>query len=419
MTINYGLLGEHLPHSFSPHIHRLLGDYDYRLLEIPPADLDTFLRRRDFRGLNVTIPYKKAVMPYCDMLTSQAKRIGSVNTLIISGDGKMVGHNTDYDGFKLMVQSAGIDMQRKKVLILGSGGASLTAGAVAADLGAKEIITVSRHGSVDYNNVYRLHGDAEIIINATPCGMYPHNNDIPLDITSLPDCQGVLDMIYNPLRTKLVLTAQKLHIPACGGLTMLVEQARCSAEMFLGNKIPEQRTAEILHQLELELENIVLIGMPGCGKSSIGAQIAQLMQREFIDFDQYISQKIGLTPEDIILNQGEVTFRSIESEVAAEIGKRQGLVIATGGGTVTRDVNMLALRQNGRIYFIERGLSSLATAGRPLSDDGKALEQLYQQRYPLYRHYADAIIDNNGSLAAAVQTILALICGGRNENFGN
>ena len=193
----------------------------------------------------------------------------------------------------------------------------MTAGAVAADLGAKEIITVSRHGSVDYNNVYRLHGDAEIIINATPCGMYPHNNDIPLDITSLPDCQGVLDMIYNPLRTKLVLTAQKLHIPACGGLTMLVEQARCSAEMFLGNKIPEQRTAEILHQLELELENIVLIGMPGCGKSSIGAQIAQLMQREFIDFDQYISQKIGLTPEEIILNQGEATFRSIESEVAA------------------------------------------------------------------------------------------------------
>ena len=226
-------------------------------------------------------------------------------------------------------------------------------------------------------------------------------------------------MIYNPLRTKLVLTAQKLHIPACGGLTMLVEQARCSAEMFLGNKIPEQRTAEILHQLELELENIVLIGMPGCGKSSIGAQIAQLMQREFIDFDQYISQKIGLTPEEIILNQGEATFRSIESEVAAEIGKRQGLVIATGGGTVTRDVNMLALRQNGRIYFIERGLSSLATAGRPLSDDGKALSQLYQQRYPLYRHYADAIIDNNESLAVAVQTILALICGGRNENFGN
>ncbi|MBS1347968.1 MAG: shikimate kinase [Firmicutes bacterium] len=418
MTISYGLLGERLTHSFSPRIHRLLGDYDYQLIEIAPADLAIFLQQRNFQGLNVTIPYKKSVMPYCDALSPQAKRIGSVNTLVFDDAGRLVGHNTDYDGFKLMVQSSGIDMQGAKVLILGSGGASLTASIVSADLGARSIITVSRNGEVNYHNVYQLHADADIIINATPCGMYPHNNEIPLNVNAFPACRGVLDMIYNPLRTNLALSANKQHIPACCGLTMLVEQARRSAELFLGTPIAAERTAIINRQLSLELENIVLIGMPGSGKSSIGSALARRLQRKFVDFDLYISQKTGSTPEEIIVTQGEEAFRIIESEAALEIGKQQGLVIATGGGTVTKAANMLALKQNGQIYFIERALELLATDGRPLSAEGAALAYLYQQRLPLYQQYADAVIANNDTLQQVTQEILTLFQGGKNENIG-
>ena len=418
MTISYGLLGERLTHSFSHRIHRLLGDYDYQLIEIAPADLAIFLQQRSFQGLNVTIPYKKAVIPYCDALSPQAQRIGSVNTLVFDDAGRLVGHNTDYDGFKLMVQRSGIDMQGAKVLILGSGGASLTASIVSADLGARSIIIVSRNGEVNYHNVYQLHADADIIINATPCGMYPHNNEIPLNVNAFPACRGVLDMIYNPLRTNLALSANKQHIPACCGLTMLVEQARRSAELFLGTPIAEERTAIINRQLSLELENIVLIGMPGSGKSSIGSALARRLQRKFVDFDLYISEKTGSTPEEIIVTQGEEAFRIIESEAALEIGKQQGLVIATGGGTVTKAANMLALKQNGQIYFIERALELLATDGRPLSAEGAALAYLYQQRLPLYQQYADAVIANNDTLQQVTQEILTLFQGGKNENIG-
>lgn len=408
MAISYGLLGERLAHSFSPHIHQLLGGYDYQLIELPRCELDDFLRRRCFRGLNVTIPYKKAVIPYCDKLSPQAQRIGSVNTLVIDDNGLMTGYNTDYDGLMLMARSAAIDMRNAKALILGSGGASLTAAAVASDFGAKEIITVSRRGPVDYTNVYCLHSDAEIIINATPCGMYPDNGGVAIDLAAFPACRGVLELVYNPLRTNLLLAAQQRKIAVCGGLVMLVEQARRSAELFLDKKIAAERTEAIIQRLSQQLENIVLIGMPGCGKSSIGQRLAQLLDREFLDMDQYIARSSGSTPEEIIVSRGEAAFREIESAAAQEIAQRQGLVIATGGGTVLNDANMLALRQNGQIFFIERELTELATSGRPLSANVQAIEQLYQQRLPLYRRYAAATVVNDRTIDEAVHTILAL-----------
>lgn len=405
MTARYGLLGEHLPHSFSPRVHQLLGSYDYALIELPPAELGSFLRARRFRGLNVTIPYKKAVIPYCDTLSPAARRIGSVNTLVVRADGRLHGDNTDYGGLCRLAGYAGVRFAEEKTLVLGSGGAAATARAVAADLGAAEIVVVSRSGPVDYQNVYALHGDAAVVINATPCGMYPHNDGLPLDVRRLPRCRGVLDMVYNPLRTRLVLAAGRQGAAARGGLLMLTEQARLASALFQGVDIPWQRSVEMLKTLAMELENIVLVGMPGAGKSTVGAALARQLARPFVDLDETIARETGRSPAQWISEQGEAAFRAVEQAAVEEAAKRQGLVIATGGGVVLRQENIAALRQNSRIFFLDRPLDALAVQGRPLSRDGAALARLYAQRLPLYQACAARTIRNEAAPPDVAQAV--------------
>ncbi len=402
--MQYGLIGEKLGHSFSKQIHGMLGEYTYDLVSLPPEELGNFLRLQDWKGLNVTIPYKQAVIPFCDELSETAKTIGSVNTLVRKGN-RIIGDNTDLFGFCAMAQRAGISFADKKVLILGSGGTSLTAQAAAKEGGAKEVIIVSRKGRVNYDNI-DMQSDAECIVNTTPVGMYPNNGGSAIDLTMFKNCNGVLDVIYNPLRTKLILTAQKLGIRNGGGLFMLVAQAKKASELFTGREIPDTKIEEINGVLQKQISNIVLIGMPGCGKTSIGHFIASKRNRKHLDVDELIEQQTGRTPADIIRSQGEEAFRVIESQVIAEVGKQTGVVISTGGGSVTREENYMPLKQNGVLFYIERDLEALPIEGRPLSAEPDALARLYQQRLPLYLHFADQRIDGNGSIEQVAQRLL-------------
>ncbi|MBQ8341590.1 MAG: AAA family ATPase [Clostridia bacterium] len=385
-----GLIGAKLSHSFSPRIHAALADYPYDLIELEETAVGSFLQNGDFDALNVTIPYKKTVMPYLAEISPAANRIGAVNTILRRADGSLFGHNTDYDGFSDLVRDLGVCLAGKKVLVLGSGGASRTAVTVATDLGARAVVVISRNGEDNYQNLDR-HADAEIIVNATPVGMYPHNGAAPLSLTLFPHLEGVLDMIYNPARTALLLEAESLGIPYRNGLLMLVSQARRAAELFLGTEIADGKVKRITETIARDTENIILVGMPGCGKSTLGKLIAERLDRKFVDCDAEIVKAAGKPIPRIFAEEGEEGFRTIETAVLAEITKKSGLVIATGGGVVTRERNLPLMHQNGRVLFLDIAPDDLPTDGRPLSQK-KTPAVLYAERLPLYRKAADVIL---------------------------
>ena len=397
-----GLLGRKLGHSYSPQIHSQLAKYSYRLFEKEPEELEDFLKNGDFSGLNVTVPYKKVVIPYLDSLSPVAQQLGAVNTIVRKADGSLIGHNTDYFGFASMVGRSSLDVRGKKCLVLGSGGASNTATAVLAELGAKVII-ISRTGENNYDNLY-LHKDAAVIVNTTPVGMYPNTGVSPIDLELFPNLEGVLDVVYNPARTKLLLDAQARGLTAMNGLWMLVAQAKESAEWFCGQSIPDARIEEIYRKLKSQMENIVLIGMPGCGKSTIGTMLGRTM----IDADTEIVSLAGKPIPEIFAQFGEEGFRDYETKVLEALGKQSGLTIATGGGCVTKDRNYPLLHQNGTIFWLKRDIEKLPTDGRPLSQATK-LEEMYRVRKPMYEKFADHVIDNNGNPADTVKQILSVL----------
>lgn len=400
-----GLLGGKLGHSYSPQIHRYLGDYSYELFERKPEELADFLRNGNFIGLNVTIPYKKDVIPYCDKLSPNAARLGAVNTIVRGQDGKRTGHNTDYFGFQTMLNASGLSVTGKKVLVLGSGGAANTAVSVLEDLGAK-VVTISRSGENNYQNLH-LHSDAALIVNATPVGMYPNTQAQPLSLEGFPRLEGVLDMIYNPARTQLLREATARGLVSMNGLLMLVAQAKKGAELFTGKEISDNKIREIHALLRRQMENIILIGMPGCGKSTVCEILAGKTGRVAVDADAEIAKKAGCTIPEIFAKGGEAAFRALETEVLAELGKQSGLIIATGGGCVTREENYPLLHQNGRIFWLKRPLASLPTDGRPLSQ-ATALEDMYRVREPMYQRFADASVENIGTLEETADKILKL-----------
>lgn len=400
----YGLLGRTLRHSYSPQIHALLGDYEYRLFEVEPKDLEAFLKKREFGGINVTIPYKKDVLPYLSGISDNAKRIGAVNTIIVKEDGGLYGDNTDYDGFLCLVQKSGFQVKGKKALVLGTGGASLPISAVLSDLGAREVVFISRSGENNYQNLSR-HADADLIVNTTPVGMYPNNLKAPLSLSEFPNLSGVLDIVYNPQKTKLILDAERLGIPAYSGLLMLVAQGKRAAELFLGHDIPDSETDRIFKKLSTEMQNIVLVGMPGCGKTTVGKALAEQLNRPFFDADEEILKRTGKSAEAWIEACGEAMFRQKETEVLESLCKQSGTVIATGGGAVTVLENADILRQNSIVFFINRDVSALPVEGRPLSK-ATALSEMYEVRLPLYRGVCDYEIAADDGVDAVVRRIL-------------
>lgn len=404
----YGLLGARLGHSWSVPIHAALGNDAYRLYELEPEELAPFLHREDIGALNVTIPYKRDVMPLCDGLHPTAKAIGSVNTIVRQPDGSLVGYNTDIDGFLYMAQRAGISLTGKKVVILGTGGASLTAQAAARQARAREIAVISRSGPDDYDHLDR-HADAEVLVNTTPVGMFPHTGAAPVDLARFPRCRGVLDVIYNPRRTALVLQAESLGIPCSDGLPMLVAQAKRAEEHFFRRAISDRENERILAQLRQETCNIVLIGMPGCGKTTVGQALAALSGREALDLDRQIEETAGMSIPQIFAQQGEAAFRALEREVVAEAGKLTGRLLVTGGGVVTVPENYGPLRQNGRIYHLVRDLDALPTEGRPLSQSTD-LRTLWETRAPLYARFRDVVIQNSGTVQETAQEIWRDFC---------
>ncbi len=402
--MEYGLIGERLGHSYSPRIHRFFGDYDYQLYPMPIQDVETLLREKRFKGLNVTIPYKQTVLPFCDALSQEVQAIGSANTLV-NRDGKLFAYNTDLAGMLSMLDRAGIGLTGKKVVILGSGGTSLTAQAACRVQRARETVVVSRSGPVTYEDLYANHADAEIILNATPVGMYPKNLVSPIELSRFPKVQGVADVIYNPAKTALLLDAEAAGIPCIDGLWMLVAQAWHAAKLFLDAEIPEEKVQEAYRAVRKDCLNLVLVGMPGCGKSTQGKRAAELMGKGFVDLDAEIVKRYGPIPE-IFASQGEQGFRAIESEVVKEFGKESGLVIATGGGAILRPENVRALRQNGKIIWLRRAVEQLSTKGRPLSVNLDRLREMEEIRLPLYRACADAAVDVLDDPVLTTQKIL-------------
>ena len=399
----YGLLGEHLPHSFSPQIHRALGNNDYHLFEISPENLEKFLTEKNFNGLNVTIPYKKKVMKYLDVISPEAEKIGAVNTITVR-EGKLYGDNTDYFGFRYMVEKSGIEIKGKKAVVLGSGGASATVVAVLRDMGACEIIVISRNGAVNYTNIYEQ-SDAQIIVNTTPVGMYPDNMSTPIDLKKFNNLSGVLDVVYNPLRTRLVMEAENMGIPAVAGLSMLVAQAKKAHEMFFDTKVDDENCEKIIRNLFKQMCNIVLVGMAGCGKSTVGKRLAEMLGKDLIDTDEMIVNTEKKAIPEIFADDGEDYFRWCENVAVNLAGKEKNCVIATGGGVVTRPENYLPLKQNGIIVFINRDADLLPTNGRPLSQM-HGVKQLYENRMPLYKHFAHIEVDGNGTVEQVAEKIV-------------
>ena len=394
MKKTFGLIGNPLGHSFSPQIHSLLGDYTYELFPMEEDAVAPFLEKRDFDGINVTIPYKQTVMPLCDRISNEARRIGSVNTIVKETDGSLSGYNTDYFGFTLMLKRAGIDPKGRKALVLGSGGSSKTAVCALNDLGASEVIVVSRSGENNYQNVH-IHSDAFLIVNTTPVGMYPKNGISPIDLDMFPKCEAVADLIYNPEKTALILDAEKRGIRACGGLYMLVAQGAKASEFFVKTSYTDEDMERVYRGVNCGMRNVVLVGMPGSGKSTVGKHVAEMLGRELIDCDDFVTETTGISPAKWITEKGEAEFRRIETEALSELTKRSGLVIATGGGAVTRPENHALLRQNGRVFFIDRKVSLLAREGRPLSAGD--LSAMYEKRLPLYRSVCDFEIKTDES----------------------
>ena len=398
--LSYGCIGEHLPHSFSREIHGQIGGYAYELKELTPEELPAFMAARSFRGINVTIPYKQAVIPYLDGIDETARAIGAVNT-VVNRNGKLYGFNTDLDGLIRLIRRIGLDPAGKKVLIPGTGGTSRTAAFAAEKLGAREIYRISRtgrEGSLTYEQALQHHTDAQIILNTTPCGMFPEPDAQPLPLEPFRNLEGVADVIYNPLRSRLVLDARSRGIPAEGGLYMLVAQAVRASEHFLDTAYPEDLTDRIYDRILGQKENIVLIGMPGSGKSAVGRILAGKTGKTLADTDQLITEKAGKAIPDIFRENGEPAFRDMESSVIRELSKQGGQIISTGGGAVLRPENVAALRQNGRLFWLNRNPDSLVpTDDRPLADTAEKMKQLWHAREPVYRAAADEIIDVAGT----------------------
>lgn len=412
-----GLLGRKLGHSYSPQIHALLGSYSYALFEKEPEELEFFLREGNFSGLNVTMPYKKAVIPFLDTLSPIARNLGAVNTIVRQPNGTLLGHNTDYYGFRSMVLRSGFSISGKKALVLGSGGASHTAVTVLDELGAR-VVVISRTGKDNYSNLHP-HTDAAFLINATPVGMYssdgilqqnsfPHVESSPVSLSLFPRLEGVLDLVYNPARTKLLRDAESRGIPFENGLWMLVAQAKEAAEYFTGSSIPDTVIPSIHKKLSLQMQNLILIGMPGCGKTSIGKALAEKTKRLFLDSDGFVSFLAEKSVPEIILQDGLAAFRARETDVLRTLASQSGRILSTGGGCVTRDENYPLLHQNGIIIWLQRDTARLVTDGRPLSQEG-SLNEMYAVRKPMYARFADHIVDNNGSPEDTVSQILALL----------
>ena len=396
----YGLIGEHLGHSFSAEIHARLGKEPYELKELAPEEVPGFLQRTDFRGINVTIPYKQTVIPFLDGISETAREIGAVNT-IVRRDGSLYGDNTDAAGLTMLLRRIGVDLRKKKVLVLGTGGTSKTAVYVARKLGAALVIRVSRtarEDAVTYEEAAGRHADAQILINTTPCGMYPRPEECPVDLNRFPRIEAVADAIYNPLRTNLILEARRRGIPAEGGLFMLTAQAVRAAELFRDTAYPAGTADRICRELLREKENMVLIGMPGSGKSTVSAALQRSTGRAAVDTDTLIEAKAGKTIPEIFREDGETAFRDMESEVIAEVSAKGGQIIATGGGAVLRPENVKALKRNGRLILLERPADTLVpTADRPLADTREKMNRLWKEREPVYRAAADCTVRLDGT----------------------
>lgn len=390
--MTYGLIGCPLGHSFSKEIHESLGRYSYTLRELQQKELEPFFAERAFSGVNVTIPYKQAVIPYLDVLSDRAKAIGAVNTVVNRG-GKLFGDNTDFEGMRLALEHGGITVENKRVLILGTGGTSNTAFAAATALGAKSVEKVSRSGrdgALSYEQAYAERADTEIIINTTPCGMFPHTDETPVALDRFPQLSGVFDVIYHPLCTRLVLAAKERGIPAAGGLYMLVGQAVRAAELFLDEKLPAGTVERCYRTVLRQKQNPVFIGMPGVGKTRVGMRVAELLHLPFYDSDKVIVERIGMPIADYFAAYGEEAFRAVESEVLAELSTMSGVVLSTGGGAILRPENVRALKQNGKLFFLDRPVDELKVSDdRPLSSDRERVRKLYAVRYPLYLAAAD------------------------------
>lgn len=406
--MQYGLIGEHLPHSFSKEIHEKLASYAYELHELAPDELDAFLRAKDFRAINVTIPYKQAVIPYLDKISDSAREIGAVNT-IVNRDGRLCGYNTDYLGMTALIRKIGLELSGKTVLILGTGGTSHTAQYVARRLGAACVRTVSRtgrDGSLTYAEAAAQCPGAQIILNTTPAGMFPKPDAQAIDLAPFAALEGAADVVYNPLRTQLVLQARALGLPAEGGLYMLIGQAVAAVEIFLDEKLPADALDRVFGEVRAAKENIVLTGMPGSGKSTVGKLLAQRLGRTFYDSDVLVEQRAGMRISDIFAQQGETAFRDLEQAVLADLAQETGCVIATGGGAVLRETNVRHLHANGRVYFLDRPVADIVpTDDRPLALDRAALEQRYREREGVYHATADASVAVHGTPEAVAESV--------------
>ena len=407
--MKYGLLGKKLSHSYSPMIHSYLGNYAYSLFERESDELESFFNNQNIRGVNITIPYKQTVISYCHELSDTARSIGAVNTIVRSDDCSLIGHNTDYYGFSYMLSRSGLCVAGKKVLVLGTGGASRTVQHVLKNVGARTVV-ISRTGKNNYENL-SIHSDASVLINCTPVGMSPNCPSSLLSLSRFDQLEGVLDLIYNPSKTALLMEAENRGIIAENGLWMLVAQAKESAEWFLGHTLPNSLIDEIYSNLRFLTENIILIGMPGCGKSAIAKLLAERLGRPVLDSDQEIVSLAGKTIPEIFSEDGESYFRSKETLVLKSLGKESGTIIATGGGCVIRPENYPFLHQNGKIFYIQRDISLLETDGRPLSMKAD-LEEMFHIRHPLYQQFSDYTVDNNQSIDTAVNSILNILQSG-------
>ena len=416
--MEYGLIGEKLSHSFSKTVHNELCDYDYELKELKREELDSFFKNADFKAINVTIPYKEDVIKYLDEIDENAKEIGAVNT-VVNKNGKLLGYNTDFLGLKALIEKNDIELLGKKVAVLGSGGTSKTALAVARHLKAREVLRVSRKGGeglTTYDELLSNHKDTEIIINTTPCGMFPNLNTVALDVTPFENLSGVVDAVYNPLNTKLVLTAKRKGIKATGGLYMLIAQAFFAAQYFLDTSLDYSRVDVIYKNTLKSKQNVVLIGMPSSGKTTVGKEVAKLLNKEFVDSDDEIVRFAGVSIPEIFEKSGEAEFRNLESKIIKELSALQGKVIATGGGAILRPENLDLLKQNGVVVFLDRSLENLITTDdRPLSSSREMLKKRYDERYYIYKAAADIIIDANGDVLENTNKVKE---GFLNENFG-
>lgn len=407
--MTYGCIGERLGHSFSKEIHNKIADYPYELCEVAKDELDRFAIKRDFTAINVTIPYKELIIPHLYYIDEHARLIGAVNT-VVNRDGRLYGYNTDFFGMSELLRHAGISVAGKKVCILGTGGTSKTSYAVCTALGAREVIKVSRNANkeaIDYEMLVGEHADTEIIINTTPVGMFPHNEGVPVDISVFPKLCGVIDAVYNPLKTKLIREAEKRRIPAEGGLYMLVAQAVRASEIFLDKKYDESIIDKVYSDIVREKENIVLIGMPASGKTTVGRILEALTARPLVDTDEAVSSDAGKSIPEIFAEEGEAAFRNAEAEAVKKFSEKNGQIIATGGGVVLNPVNIDRLSQNGRIFFIDRPIADLVpTEDRPLSSTKEAIEARYRERYSLYLKAADVRIDASENAEAVAKKIL-------------